>query len=94
VLDDGVFHPVGIGGAGAAVRFEIIDADFAGGNLGAADDEPMAVAGEGEISGVGRSECEEEEPQDLKETSVFHGTHAVRKLARFARLKEITSGAT
>jgi hypothetical protein len=38
VVNDGVLHPVGIGRIGAAIRFEIIDADLVAGDLIAFDD--------------------------------------------------------
>lgn len=48
--DDGVLDPIGIGGTGSAVGFEVVDADFAAGEVGCAKDEPvrrLIVEGEG-----------------------------------------------
>ena len=49
VRDDGVFHPIGIGRAGPAIRFEIIDPNFPR-QMWASDDEPMIGAREGQCS--------------------------------------------
>ena len=72
MLDDGVLHPVGIGGAGAAVGFEVVDADLAAGDVGAADDEPVLLAGEGERGFVvgARDDGGEEEEENA---GGFHG---------------------
>ena len=48
VINDGVLDPIGIGGVGAAVCLEVVDAELAIGEIFALDDEPMAIAPEGE----------------------------------------------
>lgn len=48
VIDHSVFDPIGIGGVGAAVGLEVVDAELAVGEMFALDDEPMAIAPEGE----------------------------------------------
>ena len=70
--DDGV-APVGVGGAGAAVGFEVVGADFAAGELRAADDEPVGLAGEGDFGAGGKREHFEKEDEHGEE-SRFHMT--------------------
>lgn len=41
MFDDRVLHPIGVGRAGSAIRFEVVDTDLAAGELWSVNDQPM-----------------------------------------------------
>ena len=74
VFDDSVLDPIGIGGVGAAIGLKVVDAEFAAGEMFALDDEPMAIALEGEAGiflrrSLGEEEGRTEKGEERKEES-------------------------
>ena len=67
---DGCVMPVGSGGVGAAIRFEVVDANLSLRQMRTLDDEPILVSGQGKAGVLRRGEADDERE---KCEDGFHG---------------------